>query len=137
VVCWSPATCARFRRWNKAEMTATLPPWNTGEPPGCLFTIRLPRYSFALAGSAQWLSADARRIVLGDVVPQHGNGDSRKGYVLLSLHYQAGMHVAPSRVHMDGYHLEPGGLPSGPVPPFVRLWVEEPVTRVTITWDKR
>ncbi|HEY7428781.1 MAG TPA: hypothetical protein VH682_31410 [Gemmataceae bacterium] len=137
VVCWSPATCARFRRWDKAEMTATLPPWNTGEPPGRLFAIRRERYSFALAGSAQWLSADARRIVLGDVVPQRGNGDSRKGHVLLSLHYQAGMHVAPSRVHMDGYDLETGGLPSGPVPPFVRLWVEEPVTRVTITWDKR
>jgi hypothetical protein len=143
VVCWSPATCARFRRCNTAEMTAemtaTLLPWNIGEPPGCLFTIhRKKRYSFALAGSAQWLSADARRIVLGDVVPHRETTNSREGYVLLSLHYHDGMHVAPSRVHIDKYTLETGGgLSSGPGRPFVRLWVEEPVTRVTITWDKR
>jgi hypothetical protein len=137
VACWSPATCARFRRWGEAKMTATLPPWNIGEPPGCLFAIRRERYSFALTGSAQWLSADARRIVLGDVVPHRETADPREGYVLLSLHYHDGMHVAPSRVHIDKYALETDRLSSGPGLPFVRLWVEEPVTRVTITWDKR
>jgi hypothetical protein len=137
VVCWSPATCARLRRWDAAEMTATLPACNAGEPPGCLFTLRREHHSFALAGSARWLSADARRIVLGDVVPQRGDNDSQRGHVLLSLHYHEGMHVAPSRVHVERCEIVKGELPSGPARPFVRLWVDEPVTRVTITWDKR
>ena len=139
VVCWSPATCARLRRWNGAEMTATLPAGDPGEPPGCLFTLRREHHSFALVGSARWLSADARRIVLGDVVPQCGENDSPRGHVLLSLHYHAGMHVAPSRVHLEKCDPNKGKdlLSSGDRVEFVRLWVDEPVTRVTITWDKR
>jgi hypothetical protein len=135
VVCWSPATCARFGKWERAELTATLPPDNDGDPPGCLFTIRRA-HSFALVGKARWLDADAQRIVLGDVVPSRDGSGTHKGQVLLSLHYQAGMRVAPSRVHIESARIEKAELPSDSIP-FVRLWVDEPVTRVTITWDKR
>lgn len=135
VVCWSPATCARFGKWDRAALTATLPPDNPGDPPGCLFTLRRT-HSFALAGSVHSFDADAQRIVLSDVVPWRGGPDARRGQVLLSLHYQAGMRVAPSRVHIDSVRIEKAELPSDSIP-FVRLWVDEPVTRVTITWDKR
>ncbi len=116
-------------------MTTPLPPDSAGGPPGCLFRLRRAP-SFALIGSARWLGADAQRIILGDVVPYHGDSNKRRGQILLSLHYQEGMRVAPSRVHIESYHIETTKL-SFDSPPFVRLWVDEPVTRVTITWDKR
>src|SRR5579871_2008885 len=43
----------------------------------------------------------------------------------------------PSRVLLDSYSIEPVNSVPGDARPFVRLWVDEPVTRVTITWDKR
>ncbi|HWG47656.1 MAG TPA: hypothetical protein VN688_33135 [Gemmataceae bacterium] len=135
VACWSPTTRERFQQWDRAEMTVALPPCGEGESPGCLFKIRRTP-SFALVGSARWLGADSQRIVLGDVVPHRGGANSHRGQVLLSLHYQEGMHVAPSRVHLESYRIETANL-SFDSPPFVRLWVDEPVTRVTITWDKR
>jgi hypothetical protein len=136
VMCWSAASCERFGRWPKAERTATLPPSSAGEPPGRLFTVRR-RHSFALRGSATWLGADARCIVLGEVVPDAASRrKDGKAPVLLSLHYQAGMRVAPSRVEIESFCMESAKLPPETTP-FVRLWVAEPVTRVTITWDKR
>jgi hypothetical protein len=138
IVCWSQASCERLRDWRHAIRTATLPPAAAGESPGCLFTVRREMYSFALAGSARWLSADAQRIVLGEVVPQgHGSDNHGRKPVLLSLHYQAGMRVAPSRVLLDSCSIEPVNSVPGDARPFVRLWVDEFVTRVTITWDKR
>ncbi len=139
VVCWSPAACERLRNWPHAKQTATLPPSGAGAPSGCLFTVQRKSYSFALSGSARWLSADTQRIVLGDVVPQRGGSDNHgKKPILLSLHYQAGMRVAPSRVLLDFCSIEPVNSVPGDARPFVRLWVEEPVTRVTIIWgDKR
>ncbi len=133
IVCWSPAACERFRAWDRAELTATLPSCVEGASPGCLFTVRR-RHSFALFGSARWLSADTQRIVLDDVQPQRSSGVN---VVLLSLHYQAGMRVSPSRVVLDSYRPEKPGWPSDSTPLFVRLRVDEPVTRVTITWEKR
>jgi len=138
VVCWSPAACARLRDWPRARRLATLPPASAGEPPGALFAVRRRRYSFALAGTARWLAADPQRIILGDVAPPRGGSDNHgKKQILLSLHYQAGMRVAPSRVLLDSYSNERVNSMPGDSRPFVRLWVEEPVTRVTITWDKR
>jgi hypothetical protein len=132
VVCWSSAASERFRKWDRAELTATLPPCAQGEPPGCLFTVRR-RHSYALLGSAQWLGADPDRIVLGDVAPPQ----SGVKVILLSLHHQAGMRVSPSRVVIDSFRPEKPGWPSDSTPLFVRLRVDEPVTRVTITWEKR
>lgn len=139
IVCWSEAACERLGKWPRTKRTATLPPPGAGAPPGCLFTVRRDSYSYALTGSARWLSADTQRIVLGDVVPQRGGSDNNgKKPILLSLHYQAGMRVAPSRVLLDSCSIEPVNSVPGDARPFVRLWVEEPVTRVTIIWgDKR
>jgi hypothetical protein len=138
VVCWSPAACERLRNWPQARRLATLPPAAAGEPPGGLFAVDREYYSFALAGSARWLAADPQRIILGDVAPSRGGSDNHgKKQILLSLHYQAGMRVAPSRVLLDSYSIERVNSMPGDSRPFVRLWVEEPVTRVTITWDKR
>jgi hypothetical protein len=137
IVCWSAGAQERFRRWagsGKAELLATLPPASGDQEPGCLFTVRRPR-SFALAGSAQWLCADAQHIVLADVVPQsmrpRTDGQPGPGQVVLSLHYQAGMRVAPSRVTLEPVEELHDAIP------FVRLRVREPVARVTITWEKR
>jgi len=138
IVCWSPAACERLHNWPSAKWITTLPPVVAGEPAGCLFAVQRQGYSFALTGSARWLSADTQRIILGDVVPPRDGPDNHgKKQVLLSLHYQAGMRVAPSRVLLDSCLLERVDSVPGDARPFVRLWIEEPVTRVTIIWDKR
>jgi len=138
IVGWSPATCARLNNWPGAKQLAALPPAVSGEPPGCLFAVRRQDYSFALTGSARWLSADTQRIVLGDVAPPRGGPDNHgKKQVLLSLHYQAGMRVTPSRVLVDACPMEHIGSVPADARPFVRLWIGEPVTRLTIIWDKR
>jgi hypothetical protein len=127
VVAWSPAVQARFRRWREAEPVAYL----TGEDGQTGRLFRLYRsHSFALKGSANWKSADARRIVLSDLVPDYSAG-AGDGQIILSLHYQAGMRVTPSRVRLER---APGADDSIP---FVRLRVSEPVGRVMITWDGR
>ena len=46
----------RLATWDRAKRTASLPPVNAGEPPGCLFTAIRRVHSFALLGSAQWLA---------------------------------------------------------------------------------
>jgi hypothetical protein len=138
VVCWTPGACERLRGWSQARLLATLPPSSAGESPGCLFAVTRQRYSFALSGSARWLVADPQRIILGDVTGASGGSEQQgKKQILLSLHYQAGMRVAPSRVQLDSYTIERGRAVPGDSRPFVRLWIDEPVTRVTITWDKR
>ena len=102
VACTSPAACARLRSWPRAHRLATLPPSEVGQSPGCLFAVRRDAYSFALTGSAHWLDADLQRIVLGDVIPPRDGSDHHgKKQIQLSLHYQAGMRVAPSRVVLD------------------------------------
>jgi hypothetical protein len=116
-VCWSPAAVARFHAWKDAEALATFQDGETG----CLFQFKRPR-SFALKGQAQWLGADARRIALGDVVPEDG-------VVVLSLHYQTGLQVSPSRVRVER-ELDP----YDPIP-FVRLRLPGPVARLTLTWE--
>jgi hypothetical protein len=146
LACWSPAVCERLRKWPRAYLKAVLPPCVVGEPPGCLFAVRRKRYSFALVGSARWLAADPQRIVLSDVVPQRECADKNgKNQVVLSLHFQEGMRVAPSRVIIEKvrrFPLDGDKLPASNDPIddpifFVRLRVDEPVTRVTITWEKK
>jgi hypothetical protein len=127
VVCRSPQARARFGQWGKAERLADLP----GEEGGCLFRVRR-LHSFALSGRARLCVADARCIVLADVVPEPGPAPDGEGQVVLSLHYQAGMRVAPGRVR-----LERDERSSLDAIPFVRLRVAEPVARVSITWEKR
>ena len=73
-----------------------------------------------LKGSARWISADANAVVLGDVTP-------RDGYVVLSLHYQVGLTASPARVEVQE-EIDP----HDPIR-FVRLYVTDPVARVTLT----
>jgi hypothetical protein len=120
VVCWTPGSVQRLQSWPAARQTAVL---HDQEQEGVLFTIQR-RYSFALTGSAEWLHADPQRIVLGDVTPERGR-------VVLSLHYQSGLRVTPGRVR-----IEPELDRDDPIP-FVRLLLDEPVARVTVTWSRR
>jgi hypothetical protein len=119
VVCWSQAAAERFGRWPAAREVAVLHDGGTGR----LFEVRRP-YSFALKGRADWLGADSRRIVLGDLVPDNG-------VVVLSLHYQAGMKASPGHIEIER-ELDP----HDPIP-FVRLRLNGPLARLTITWEGR
>jgi len=66
---------------------------------------------------------DSHHITLANVVPDDG-------VVVLSLHYQSGLQAAPTRVQV-----EPG--PDGTeMIPFLRLRMDRPVARVTITWKE-
>jgi hypothetical protein len=122
VVCRSDKAVRWMRAWcekGEAEATATL----DDEGPAYLFTLSR-RPSYALVGSAEVLQADARRIVLGKVIPQDG-------VVVLSLHYHSGLHVAPGRVRPERE------LDSRDPIPLLRLRLAEPAPLVTITWEKR
>ncbi len=136
VVCWSVPTCRAL---------PALGPGGTDGDAAALSRERAGRrlvpHSPSVFLRPGWFSSvagrrRAARIVLGNVEPHRGGSDARKGQVLLSLHHQAGMRVSPSRVHIESARIERAELPSDSIP-FVRLWVDEPVTRVTITWDKR
>jgi hypothetical protein len=122
VVCWPGEARRRLAAW-AAVTPLPLP----GDDGACLLTV--PRqHSYTLRGSAQWLSADAHRVALADVVPQRSAAGD--GQVWLSLHYHAGMRVTPGRVRLERVELVGDSIP------FVRLRVSEPVPRVTITWDR-
>jgi hypothetical protein len=119
VACWSPSSIERFRSWKGAEAVGTLADGGTG----CLFAVRRP-LSYVLKGECHWLSADSRRIVLGEAKPDNGE-------LWLSLHYQTGLRAAPGQVQV-----EPALDPFDPLP-FVRLRLPGPVTRVVLTWENR
>jgi hypothetical protein len=82
----------------------------------------LPASAFILKGQARLLSADCRHIALADLDPEDGE-------IVLSMHYQAGLQVSPSRVRIEK---EPD--PYDPIP-FIRLRVPGPVARLTLTWQ--
>jgi hypothetical protein len=129
IVCGSAAARDRFERWRAAGTPRALPVTGEGER-RLLFRIdRQP--SFALAGSVQWRSADVRGILLADAVPAQPGPGETEGQVVLSLHYQAGMRVRPSRVKLEQ------AVDSQDAIPFVRLRMREPVGTILITWDSR
>jgi hypothetical protein len=120
-VCWSHRAVERLSNWKSAHLLATLA---DREGERRLFAVRRTA-SFALKGSqARLLHADCQHIVLGDLAP------NVNGEVVLSLHYQSGLRVAPSRVHLER-ELDP----RDPIP-FVRLRLPGPVMRVTLTWER-
>jgi hypothetical protein len=130
VVGWSPRTVQRLSRSSLADAATSLPAPQPGEPAGLLIALRR-KHNFALCGAARLIGADPQRIVLADVRPQRRATDDGRGHVVLSLHYQAGMRAVPSRVRLERAEELQDTIP------FVRLVVADPVTRVTITWDKR
>jgi hypothetical protein len=126
VVCWSEKAAQRFdrfRRWEAGKDALEPAVELRDDGAGRLLALhRTP--SFALQGAAHLQSADSCRIVLTDVKP-----DDRR--VVLSLHYQAGLRVSPSRIRVDS---RPDARDAVP---FMRLQLDEPAPVVTITWDKR
>ena len=126
VLCWSPATGDCFKKWlvpkNQKDNTAIVAV--NDDTPGTLFAVRAHVPSYCLKGRAEIVHADSHHITLADVVPENG-------VVVLSLHYQRGMRAVPSRIQIEreaDAH-DPIGL--------IRLRVDGPVARVTLTWDDR
>jgi hypothetical protein len=115
-VCRSPTVKARFRSWLGTDPILTV----AGSPPVSIY--QLPARSFILKGQARLLQADCRHLALADLIPDDGK-------VVLSMHYQAGWQVSPSRVQIDK---EPD--PYDPIP-FIRLRLPGPVARLTLTWQ--
>jgi hypothetical protein len=119
VAVWSNPAIQRFRAWKSgASEVCQLKNGKTGY----LFKINDNQQTFALHGQADVLQADARRVVLTNVVP-------RDGKVVLSFHYQSGFCATPSRVKVEK---ETDALDSIPL---LRLRVDSPVSVITITWD--
>lgn len=118
VVAWSPAVVQRLQRWQDAVYLGEV---CDGEK-GRLFQIKRSA-SFTLYGKATVLEAHYRQITLGDVQPKNGK-------VILSFHYLSNLRASPSRVR-----IEPQTDAHDPVP-LLRLHLDKPAVRVTITWDK-
>jgi hypothetical protein len=127
VVCWTPVARERFGRWPLATPSATLT--DAGGAEGTLFRLNR-RPSFALTGSATLSSADAGHILLSHAVPVRLPGDD-EGQIVLSLHYQTGMQVTPSRVRLEK------SVGHQDTIPFVRLRVSDEVGLIMITWPGR
>jgi hypothetical protein len=120
VMCWSAESAKRFAAWPFTQQIAVV----RDEQEGVLYQVKR-QPSFVLIGAAKWLRADSECIALDDVTP-------RQGQVLLSLHYQEGMRVTPSRVRVERAETLSDHID------FVRLLIpDQHVSRVTITWDKR
>src|SRR5262249_1262742 len=119
VVCWSPAAIKRFSEWPGVQSSVPV----IDDVAGYLFTLQRTERSFALKGRATLIDADSRHITLADVVP------NQEGIVVLSMHWQAGLHAAPTRVEIER---EPcGNDPIG----FIRLRMASPAARVTLMWN--
>jgi hypothetical protein len=118
IVCWSPATMAKFRVLPDAEIISPL--HESGA--GWLLAIKR-RPSFVLKGKARLVQANAERIALADVEPENGE-------IILSLHYQAGFHIAPGPAVAErvvDVH--------DPIP-LLRIRLPGPMLRLTLTWGK-
>jgi hypothetical protein len=120
IVCWSPATLERLKKWKDATLIAELHDCGTGY----LFRVRPETRSLILKGQAEIVHADSHHITLADVVPDNG-------VVVLSLHYQRQLVATPSRVQIE--REEDASDPIG----FLRLRMSGPVARVTLTWRGR
>jgi hypothetical protein len=111
-------------RWGRLPMARPVARLGEGGRAVVLFALDRPR-SFVLGGAATWEQADARRVVLTNVVP---NAD---GEVLLSLHMVEGMRVFPSYIQAKEAKDPTGRDPTD----HVRLAVPGPVPRVTLVWE--
>jgi hypothetical protein len=129
IVCTSGEAARRFARWPAAGSPRELPATAAAER-RVLFRIDR-RPSYALTGSVTWRSADLRGILLADCVPAPPGPGETEGQIVLSLHYQEGMRIRPSRVKLEK------AVDSQDNIPFVRLRMREPVGTILITWDSR
>lgn len=120
VVAWTPAARRRLEAWPAIRPLTTLA---LGGVEGRLYAVER-RHGYALVGHAELLHADDERIVLGDVRPWQGR-------VVVSLHHVAGLRATPARVKVEA-EIDPRDAI-----PRVRLRIDEPVARVTLTWSRR
>src|SRR5262249_50212611 len=118
IACWSPEVVVRLQSWPGATLVTRMHDGGTVY----LFGLTRPARSFALHGQATVLHMDSHPVRLADVGPEDGAG-------LLSLHYQSGLQAAPARVQV-----EPGD--GSDLIPLLRLRMDRPVARVTITWKE-
>ena len=118
VICRSPAALERLQSWRECELLSRF----GNESRWHLFAIKQPSKSFALKGQARLIHSSAHDITLADVVPENG-------IIVLSMHYQTGLRASPARVEIER---EPDATdPIG----FIRLRMNGPAARVTLTWD--
>jgi hypothetical protein len=125
VVSRSGRTAERWGRYPKAKAIAKFT--DEGQPV-TLFAIDRD-HSFILNGlngaRAKWESADTKRIVLTDVIPD------AEGNVDLSLHEFEGLRAYPSYVQLEKHF-----QPSNPDPiGHIRLRIPGPVPRITLVWE--
>jgi hypothetical protein len=120
IVCRSEESAARFRAWPGAVETAAL----YEEGPLYLFTVAKASRSFVLKGQATLVHMDSHHITLKDVEPEGG-------VVVLSLHYQVGLHAATPWIAIEPEE-DKGDLVS-----LVRLRMDRPAKMVTLTWVGR
>jgi hypothetical protein len=119
IACWSPEVIVRLQSWKGAVEVARL----SDGGPVYLFAVTAAPKSFTLKGQATILHMDSQHITLADVVPEDG-------VVVLSLHYQSGLRAAPARVQVDRDE------DAADMIPFVRLRLDRPAARVTLTWTE-
>lgn len=117
IVCWTPESIQRFRALPEAKAIADVKDGDAG----VLFALDRKR-TFFLKGRGKWVQADWQRIALADVVPVDGE-------IVLSMHYQSKMRVAPFYVQFERE------LDLDDPIPLIRLRVPGPIARLSIVWD--
>lgn len=118
VVCRTPAAAG----WWSADLGAKEVGRYRDDGDVVLLALNRPR-SFVLAGSATVETADRRRVVFADAVP------NEHGELVVSFHHQPGVRVAPS-----GVLVEADKDLFDPIP-MVKLRLPGPVSRVVLTWE--
>lgn len=121
IVTWSEQARRRLARWSPASARPL--------PRGMTLWELKREASFALTGHVEVRAADSRGILLADARPVREQGE--EGTIDLSLHYQSGMRVSPSRVTIEKAETTHDNIP------FVRLRMNGPVGRILITWEGR
>jgi len=121
VVARSPAV---IERWAKCPRARAIVHLMEGGRPVVLYAVDRP-HSYVLSGTATWQSADSRRVVLTNVIP------NAEGEVQLSLHMIEGMRVFPSYIEVKELKDPTGRDPIG----LMRMRVPGPTPRLTLTWE--
>jgi hypothetical protein len=123
VVARSPAA---IERWGKLAKASPIAQLTEDGQPVVFYKLDRPR-SFILSGggTATWESANTRRVILTNVVP------NAEGEVQLSLHMLKGLRVSPSYIMV-----EPMKDPTCRDPvDHVKLHMPSPVPRLTLMWE--
>jgi hypothetical protein len=112
-----------IERWSKLSEAKPLAQLTENGQPVVFYALDRPK-SYILKGTANWESANTRRIILTNVVPD-------KGEVHLSLHMLEGLRVSPSYVRVEPLPDRTGRDPVH----LVRLRTPGPVPWMTLMWE--